>query len=166
MTALYCRVSTIDQKTDRQRINESEFKIVIEDKCSGGVPFFEREGGKEVKKLVQNQVINTLSVWTIDRLGRDLRDIINTIHYFNENKVCVHFLSQGLSTNYELKLIFFRIEYNKADVPYVGRLQHNWFFSYIDQVESDTFELIPSVDGNYSLKRSIMSVRISEYLRK
>lgn len=98
MNALYCRVSTIEQKTDRQRINESEFKIVIEDRCSGAVPFFEREGGKEVKKLVQNQAINTLSVWTIDRLGRDLRDIINTIYYFNENKVCVHFLSQGLST--------------------------------------------------------------------
>ena len=98
MTALYCRVSTLEQKTDRQRINESEFNIVIEDKCSGAVPFFEREGGKEVKKLVQNQAIKTLSVWTIDRLGRDLRDIINTIHFFNENKVCVHFVSQGLST--------------------------------------------------------------------
>jgi hypothetical protein len=35
------RVSSIDQKTDRQRVNEKDFKIVVEDKCSGSIPFFE-----------------------------------------------------------------------------------------------------------------------------
>ena len=50
MNALYCRVSTLDQKTDRQRIHEKNFRSVIEDTCSGAVPFFDREGGKKVKK--------------------------------------------------------------------------------------------------------------------
>ena len=27
-----------------------------------------------------------------------MRDIINTIHYFNQNKVAIHFISQGLAT--------------------------------------------------------------------
>jgi DNA invertase Pin-like site-specific DNA recombinase len=31
-------------------------------------------------------------------LGRDLRDIINTIHYFNEHKITIEFVSQGLKT--------------------------------------------------------------------
>lgn len=98
MNILYCRVSSIDQKTDRQRINESDFKIVVEDKCSGSIPFFEREGGKEVAKYIENGIITCLSVWTIDRLGRNLRDILNTIHFFTERNVPIVFLSQGLRT--------------------------------------------------------------------
>jgi len=48
MKILYARVSTSDQRTDRQRINEKDFNLVIEDKCSGAIPFFERNGGKEI----------------------------------------------------------------------------------------------------------------------
>lgn len=98
MKVLYARVSSIDQKTDRQRITENEFDLVVEDKCSGAIPFFEREGGKEIKKLVDEGILKNLSVWQIDRLGRDLRDIINTIHYFNERKISINFVSQGLTT--------------------------------------------------------------------
>lgn len=98
MKVLYARVSSIDQKTDRQRITENEFDLVVEDKCSGAIPFFEREGGKEIKKLLDEGILKNLSVWQIDRLGRDLRDIINTIHYFNERKISINFVSQGLTT--------------------------------------------------------------------
>jgi DNA invertase Pin-like site-specific DNA recombinase len=95
---LYVRVSTLDQKTDRQRVTEKDFDLVIEDKCSGAISFFEREGGKQIKKLVDEGLLQTLSVWQIDRLGRDLRDIMNTIHYFNQKDVCINFVSQGLTT--------------------------------------------------------------------
>ena len=98
MKVLYCRVSTLDQKTDRQRITETEFDSVIEDKCSGAIPFFERPGGIEIKKLIDEGILKTLSVLQIDRLGRDLRDIINTIYYFNEKRVPIVFISQGLTT--------------------------------------------------------------------
>jgi len=98
MNVLYCRVSTLDQKTDRQRVNESDYKLVVEDKCSGAIPFFERPGGIEIKKLVDNQILTSLSVWQIDRLGRNLRDIINTIHYFAERNITIYFVSQGLRT--------------------------------------------------------------------
>ena len=76
MKALYCRVSSIDQKTDRQKINENDYQLVVEDKCSGAIPFFERAGGKEIMKLVEKGILKSLSVLSIDRLGRDLRDII------------------------------------------------------------------------------------------
>lgn len=95
---LYTRVSTIDQKTDRQRVNESEYQLVIEDKCSGGIPFFERNGGKEILQLIEKGILSELDVWQIDRLGRDVRDILNTIHYFNEKGICIHFVSQSLKT--------------------------------------------------------------------
>ena len=95
---LYVRVSTLEQKTDRQRVTESDFDLVIEDKCSGSIAFFDREGGKQIKKFIDEGVITNLSVWQIDRLGRDLRDIMNTIHYFNQKNVCINFVSQGLSS--------------------------------------------------------------------
>jgi DNA invertase Pin-like site-specific DNA recombinase len=98
MNILYTRVSTLDQKTDRQRITEKDFDLVIEDKCSGSITFFERTGGIEIKKLLDNGILKTLSVWQIDRLGRDLRDIINTIHYFNQKNIPIFFVSQGLRT--------------------------------------------------------------------
>jgi DNA invertase Pin-like site-specific DNA recombinase len=98
MKVLYARVSTLDQKTDRQKVNEKEYQHVIEDKCSGVIPFFERQGGKEVQNLTEKKVLSDLYVWQIDRLGRDLRDIINTIHYFSQKSICIHFVSQGLRT--------------------------------------------------------------------
>lgn len=98
MKVLYCRVSTLEQKTDRQKVNEKEFDLVIEDKCSGSIPFFERTGGSEIKKLVEEGILKSLSVYQIDRMGRDLRDIVNSIYYFNEKKIRIHFVSQGLTT--------------------------------------------------------------------
>lgn len=98
MKVLYVRISSLDQKTDRQRVQESEFNLVIEDKVSGSVPFFERQGGKMILDLVEKGEIEELSVFQIDRLGRDVRDIVNTIHFFTERKVCISFISQGLRT--------------------------------------------------------------------
>src|SRR5215218_5498291 len=98
MNALYCRVSTLDQKTDRQKVREKDYGLVIEDKCSGAVPFFDREGGRDIKKLLDKGVLTSLAVWTIDRLGRDLRDILNTIHFFTSKYIPIHFISQGLVT--------------------------------------------------------------------
>jgi DNA invertase Pin-like site-specific DNA recombinase len=98
MKVLYVRVSSLDQKTDRQRVNESDFDLVIEDKVSGATAFFEREGGKEIKSLIEKGVKFKLHIYSIDRAGRDLRDIINTIHYFNQNGISCEFISQGIRT--------------------------------------------------------------------
>ncbi|RZK25335.1 MAG: recombinase family protein [Flavobacterium sp.] len=95
---LYVRVSTADQKTDRQRISESEYDLIVEDTCSGATPFFERDGGKQILKLIEKDALGALEVWQIDRLGRNLRDIINTIHYFTERKIAIRFIAQGLCT--------------------------------------------------------------------
>lgn len=98
MKILYVRISSLDQKTDRQRVNENDFKLVVEDKCSGAIPFFERTGGMEIKKLLDEGILTSLSVLTIDRLGRDVLDILQTIDYFNQKKIAITFLSQGLTT--------------------------------------------------------------------
>jgi DNA invertase Pin-like site-specific DNA recombinase len=98
MNVLYARVSTLDQKTDRQKVTEGDYNLVVEDKCSGSISFFERPGGKEIENLIEKGIITNLFVWQIDRLGRNLRDILNTIHFFTQKGICIHFVSQGLKT--------------------------------------------------------------------
>ena len=39
-----------------------------------------------------------LDVHAIDRIGRDLLDILNTILFFNSKKIAIYFVSQGLVT--------------------------------------------------------------------
>lgn len=98
MKVLYTRISTFEQKNDRQTQNAKEYDFLIEDKCSGATPFFEREGGKRIEKMVTKGQVTSLFVHQIDRLGRNLLDILNTISYFNKNGICIHFIQQGLRT--------------------------------------------------------------------
>ena len=94
----YARVSTLDQKTDRQTVDASSYDLVVEDKCSGTIPFFEREGGKKIKLLIERGCNMELEVKSLDRLGRDLLDVLNTILFFNSHKISIYFVSQGLKT--------------------------------------------------------------------
>jgi len=45
---------------DRQKNNEKEFDLLVEDKCSGSIPFFEREGGKKIKQLLDKGMLTSL----------------------------------------------------------------------------------------------------------
>lgn len=98
MRVLYVRVSSIGQNNDRQKINDSDFDYVVEDVISGSVIFGERPGGKKILKLLNDGVITELNVWSIDRLGRNLKDILLTIDIFNNKGVPIIFINQGLRT--------------------------------------------------------------------
>jgi len=47
---------------------------------------------------MEKHSVTELGVWQIDRLGRDVRDILNTIYYFSQKGICIYFISQGLRT--------------------------------------------------------------------
>ena len=98
MKVLYVRSSTLEQKTDRQKVNHQDYDLIVEDKCSGTIPFFQRDGGARILKLIDSGIQIELFVWEIDRLGRCLLDILNNIQYFTEKNICIHFISQGLRT--------------------------------------------------------------------
>ena len=95
---LYTRISATHQNLGRQQVDASNYQIVIEDKISGSVPFFDRPGGARIKNMVERGVDIELCVWQIDRLGRSIRDLINTIHYFTSKNICITFVQQGLQT--------------------------------------------------------------------
>ena len=98
MNILYVRCSSLDQHSERQKINEKNYNLTIEDRCSGSVAFAEREGGKRVLNLLRKGEISSLSVISIDRLGRSLKDLLATIEVFTEKRIPIHFLNQGLRT--------------------------------------------------------------------
>lgn len=98
MKILYTRISTAEQKSDRQNQNAKEFDFLVEDKCSGAIPFFERDGGKRINKMISKGQVTSISVHQIDRLGRNLLDILNTISFFNKKGICIHFIQQGIKS--------------------------------------------------------------------
>jgi len=98
MRVHYIRCSTLGQHTYRQEINESQYDLLLEDKCSGTIPFFQRPSGSRIKELSEKGEITQISVLQIDRLGRNMLDILNTIQYFSSKGVSIHFISQGLRT--------------------------------------------------------------------
>jgi DNA invertase Pin-like site-specific DNA recombinase len=96
MKIKYIRISSPTQKIDRQEIDYCDDTIV--DVCSGSIPFFGREGGGRILELIEQELITELFVSSIDRLGRDLKDLLNVISFFTIKKIPIHFEKQGLNT--------------------------------------------------------------------
>ena len=90
----YIRVSTPEQNTSRQK----DGLIPIVDICSGSIPFEDREGGQELMKRTQLGYVKSISVHSIDRLGRNTLDILTTIKWFTRQQVNIISQKEGLQT--------------------------------------------------------------------
>lgn len=94
MKAQYIRVSTTEQNTNRQEVKGFDGVTYI-DKISGSVPFSDRP---EAKKLISNNQLTEVRVHSIDRLGRNTLDIMQTIQYFTDKGINVVSEKEGLNT--------------------------------------------------------------------
>ena len=94
MKVKYIRVSTVMQNTGRQE-NEDFKGLTYIDKCSGSTAFKDRT---QAKKLLSNDAITEVYVHSIDRLGRNTLDIMQTIEYFTNNGINVVSEKEGLQT--------------------------------------------------------------------
>ena len=92
MKAKYIRVSTKEQNIDRQTDFDG---LTYIDECSGSISFKERP---EAKKLLNNKEITEVHVHSIDRLGRNTLDIMQTIQDFTSNGINVVSIKEGLQT--------------------------------------------------------------------
>ena len=81
MRVHYVRVSSIGQNMDRQFHSVSS-DIVITDTCSGSIPFFSRPGGGKIKSLMDEGQITQLTVHSIDRICRNLKDFVFVVDHF------------------------------------------------------------------------------------
>ena len=67
---------TLDLQRDALRAAEVDARHIYEDRASGKTDA--RPGLEALKKALCEG--DTLVVWKLDRLGRDLRDLVNTVH--------------------------------------------------------------------------------------
>lgn len=65
------------------------------DIISGSVPFNERPEGK---KLLDDKELDYVTVHAIDRLGRNLLDILTTLQYFDDNSIKLKVENLGIES--------------------------------------------------------------------
>ena len=94
MKASYIRISTTDQNIARQ---ETNLKSYI-DKCSGSIAFAERPEASELLKDIDNGIVTEVHVHSIDRLGRNTLDIMQTIQMLTGKNINVVSTKEGLHT--------------------------------------------------------------------
>jgi DNA invertase Pin-like site-specific DNA recombinase len=98
MKARYARISSQSQKLDRQTIKKNDDEILFQDVVSGSVAFADRKSAKDLIAQIENGSINFVSVSSVDRLGRNLQNIINTLTYFNSKGVTLRVDNLGLES--------------------------------------------------------------------
>ncbi len=98
MKSRYVRISSQSQKLDRQTIKKNEDEILFQDVVSGSVAFADRKSAKELIAQIESGAIKFVVVSSVDRLGRNLHDIINTLEYFNSKGVTLRVDNLGLES--------------------------------------------------------------------
>jgi DNA invertase Pin-like site-specific DNA recombinase len=96
MKATYVRVSTFEQNISRQL--EGKEGEVYWDKISGTVAFEDRPDGARLLADAEARKIEEVEVHSIDRLGRDAINVLQTIKRFTEWGVNVRSQKEGLNT--------------------------------------------------------------------
>ncbi|MCT2408592.1 recombinase family protein [Chryseobacterium antibioticum] len=98
MKARYIRVSTGNQNTERQLQKSHPNEKLYIDIISGAIPFNKRPEGKKMLEDIETGLINYVNVHSIDRLGRNLFDILATLELLNEKKITLEVDNLGLKS--------------------------------------------------------------------
>lgn len=83
----YIRVSTTEQNTGRQEVNAYQFSKIYIDKTSGSVQFTERKEASKLISDIEAGAISEIHIASIDRLGRNIIDILTMVEYFNKRSI-------------------------------------------------------------------------------
>ncbi|CAZ98725.1 recombinase family protein [Zobellia galactanivorans] len=100
MKARYVRISTPDQKLERQLSKKHADETLFIDICSGSIPFNERPQGKV---LLNSSDVTYLTVHAIDRLGRNTLDILQTLDKLDQKGVTVKIENLGIESRIDGK---------------------------------------------------------------
>jgi DNA invertase Pin-like site-specific DNA recombinase len=106
--ALYFRVSTDSQTVENQRL---ELRAVAErlgwivvaelsdEGISGAKGREQRPAFDRLMQMVTRREIDLIAVWSVDRLGRSLQNLIGFLNEINERQVDLYLHTQGLDTS-------------------------------------------------------------------
>lgn len=98
MKARYNRISTANQNIERQLTKQNPDEIIYNDVISGGIPFAKRPKGLKLIEAINKNEVNYISVSSIDRLGRNTLDILQTIELFNNKGVILKVDNLGIES--------------------------------------------------------------------
>lgn len=103
----YARVSTDDQNLNLQKdaLSRAGCERIHEDKLSGST--FERPGLTAALDFARSG--DVLVVWRLDRLGRSLRHLIETVAYLDSKGIGLKSLQESIDTSTSTGRLFFHI---------------------------------------------------------
>jgi len=105
--ALYFRVSTSEQTTENQKRELREvaqrqgWDVVREFEdagISGSKGRASRPGYDALLKAVTRKEVDLVAAWSVDRLGRSLQDLVETLGELHEKRVGLYLHQQGVDT--------------------------------------------------------------------
>ena len=106
--ALYLRVSTTDQTIENQR-RELEaaatrhgwnvVSVFSDEGISGAKGRDKRPGLDNLLKAVSRKDVDLVAAWSVDRLGRSLRDLVGILSDIHSKSVDLYLHQQGLDTS-------------------------------------------------------------------
>ena len=155
----YIRVSTKQQSEkgnslklqkskikDYCRLNDFELIEIYEDKGISGMSIDKRDGYKEMVNYLTNNDIDGIVVWSLSRLGRKMKDVVEFMDILKRNNINFLSIKENLSNNdkvgslimnilgsineFEVEVIRERIKdvkrNKKQNGEVYGRLQYGW----------------------------------------
>ena len=102
MKAHYMRVSTEGQNMERQ-FSDSGNEVMtgyerFKESISGRIPFNQRPKAQLLIEQIEAGKVKEVYVHSLDRLGRDTADVLNTVKYFTSKGVNLITKQEGLRT--------------------------------------------------------------------
>jgi DNA invertase Pin-like site-specific DNA recombinase len=106
--ALYLRVSTADQTTENQerelrdaanRLGHSVVEVYRDFGISGGKGRDKRPAFDQLHKDASRRKFDLVMSWSVDRLGRSLKDLIHFLEHLKESHCDLFLHQQGLDTS-------------------------------------------------------------------
>ena len=98
MKARYIRVSTLNQNIERQLAKQYPNEEIYIDKISGSTPFLKRPQAFKLMNDIIEQKINYVSISSIDRLGRNTLDVLQSIEQLHSKNVCLKVDNLGIES--------------------------------------------------------------------
>jgi len=110
--AVYCRVSTEEQKEKHSIDNQVDFAkefckrneyftydYYLDNGISGSIPFEDRPEGRRLLEDAREGKFKNILIWKIDRLGRDTKNSLVTAHLLKELDVGIKSMTEPFDTS-------------------------------------------------------------------
>lgn len=131
---------------DYCRLNDYNLIEIYEDKGISGMSIDKRDGYKEMVEYLTNNQIDGIVVWSLSRLGRKMKDVVEFMDTLKQNNINFFSIKENLSNNdkvgslimnilgsineFEVEVIRERIKdvkrNKKENGEVYGRLQYGW----------------------------------------